>query len=80
MAPAIGETYDRILGKQLVHDGDPELKSAVKSASRREQERGFTLSKGKSKRLIDACIAMCMGVWVLHAVAVDDPDILLDWD
>jgi phage terminase large subunit-like protein len=79
MAPAVGETYDRILGKELVHDGDPELRTAVKSAAKREQERGFTLSKGKSKRLIDPAVAMCMGVWVLHAMEPAESEILVDW-
>lgn len=35
---------------------------------KREQERGFTLSKGKSKRRIDACIALVMGEWTLQQV------------
>ena len=79
MAPACGETYDRILGKGLVHDGDPDLASAVKSASRRQQERGFTLSKGKSKRLIDPCIAMCMGIWTLHALEPTELEPFVHW-
>jgi hypothetical protein len=36
------------------------------------QERGgFTLKKGKSKGHIDAAVAMCMGVWMLHEVPDD---------
>ena len=35
---------------------------------KREQDRGFTLSKGKSKRPIDGAVSMCMGLWVLHEV------------
>ena len=65
MAPACGETFDMIVAGEIVHNGDVELQAAVLSAARRVQERGFTLSKGKSKRRIDACIAMCMGVWAL---------------
>lgn len=68
MTPACGETYKRILAKTIVHDGDPELSAHVTSAAKRPQERGFTLSKGRSKRHIDACVAMCMGVWVLQEV------------
>jgi hypothetical protein len=66
MAPACGLTFDLILDRRIVHDGDPELASHVKSAVKREQDRGFTLSKGRSKRHIDAAITLCMGLWVLH--------------
>lgn len=69
MTQACGLTYERILGATIVHDGDPELEGAVKAAVQMPQERGgFTLRKNKSKRHIDACIAMCMGVWVLSEV------------
>lgn len=66
MAPACGLAYDLILERKVVHDGDPDLGAHVKSAVKREQDRGFTLSKGKSKRHIDAAITLCMGLWVLH--------------
>jgi phage terminase large subunit-like protein len=68
MAPACGLAFDLIIGGQIVHDGDPELAAHVKAAVKREQDRGFTLSKGKSKRHIDAAITLCMGVWVLNEV------------
>lgn len=69
MAPACGLTYELILEKAIVHDGDPELAGAVKSAVALPQERGgFTLKKARSRRHIDACIAMCMGVWVIREV------------
>ncbi|MGO1049792.1 hypothetical protein [Crossiella sp. CA198] len=68
MSPACGLTFDLILAATIVHNGDEELAAHVLSATKRLQERGFTLSKGRSKRHIDACIAMCMGVWVLHEV------------
>lgn len=67
MAPACGLAFDLIVNGQIVHDGDVELTSHIKAAVKREQERGFTLSKGKSKRHIDGAVAMCMGVWILHA-------------
>ncbi|HEU4541167.1 MAG TPA: hypothetical protein VFR23_08580 [Jiangellaceae bacterium] len=73
MAPACGLAFDLIVAARIVHDGDEELGAHVKSAAKRVQERGFTLSKGKSKRHIDAAITLCMGVWILHeapAVAV----------
>jgi phage terminase large subunit-like protein len=71
MAPACGLAFDLIIGKMIVHDGDPDLAAHVKAAVKREQDRGFTLSKGKSKRHIDAAITLCMGVWVLNAVPTE---------
>lgn len=67
MAPACGLAFDMIVAKQIVHNGDEDLTAHIVAAVKREQERGFTLSKGKSKRQIDAAITLCMGVWVLHA-------------
>ncbi len=67
MAPACGLAFERIIGHLVVHDGDEELGAHVKSAVKRLQERGgFTLSKGKSRRRIDAAVALCMGLWVLN--------------
>ncbi|HXT90550.1 MAG TPA: hypothetical protein VN714_14955, partial [Trebonia sp.] len=67
MAPAASETFDAILTRQIVHRGDLEFSRQVLAAARREQDRGtFTLSKGKSKRRIDACVALCMGVYELN--------------
>lgn len=75
MAPACGLAFQLILDKAIVHNGDPDLKTHVVGASSIPQERGgFTLKKGKSKGHIDACIAMCMGVWVLHEVPEETVD------
>jgi len=65
MAPAVGETFDAIIDGVIVHDGDVEFSAQVLAAAKRSQERGFTLSKGKSKRRIDATVALCMGVWAI---------------
>jgi hypothetical protein len=65
MIPAVGMTYDLILKRMILHDGDPEFTRQVMSAARRQFERGFTLSKSKSKIRIDAAVAMCMGIWAL---------------
>jgi phage terminase large subunit-like protein len=67
MAPACGLAFDMIVASTIVHADDPDLNAHVVAAVKREQERGFTLSKGKSKRPIDAAITLCMGVWILHA-------------
>ena len=66
MAQAAGETFEQIIKHRLVHDGNPELSRHVRSAVKRQQERGFTLSKNKSRWKIDAAVAMCMGVWTLQ--------------
>jgi len=68
MAPAVGETFTAITADppQIVHDGDLEFGRQVLAAAKRAQERGFTLSKGKSKRRIDAAVNTCMGVWAIR--------------
>lgn len=76
MAPACGLAFDLIRAGRIVHDGDEELAAHVKAAVKREQERGFTLSKGKSKRHIDGTITLCMGVWILHDLPTDDVVVL----
>lgn len=69
MAPACGETYKLIIQKKIVHDGDFDFGTHVRGSVAMPQERGgFTLKKSKSKTHIDACVAMCMGVWVLKAM------------
>jgi phage terminase large subunit-like protein len=74
MAPACGLTFKLILEHGIVQDGDPDLAAHVKGAVSIPQERGgFTLKKGRSKGHIDACISMCMGVWVLHEVPEPEP-------
>jgi len=65
MAQAVGETFEQIIKGKIVHDGNPDLSRHVRSAVRKQQERGFTLSKNKSRWKIDAAVAMCMGVWTL---------------
>ena len=68
MAPACGLAFQLILAGSIVHDGDPDLAAHVKAAVKKEQDRGFTLSKGRSKRHIDAAVTVCMGVWILNEV------------
>jgi phage terminase large subunit-like protein len=74
MAPACGLTFDMIIRQMIVHNGDEDLAGQVKAAVKRLQERGFTLSKGKSKRHIDGAVSMCMGVWVLLSVQPEEPE------
>ena len=66
MAPACGLAFEKIISGQVVHDGDPDVGRQVKAAVKRQQERGFTLSKGKSRIHIDAAITLCMGIDALE--------------
>lgn len=68
MTPACGLALQLIVAGTVVHGDDPDFTAHVVSAVPRWQERGFTLAKGRSKRHIDACITMVMGLWILHEV------------
>ena len=63
MVPACGNAYELIVSGRLVHGGDATLTDHVLSAAQRPSDRGWTLSKGRSKRKIDAAIAMVMAAW-----------------
>jgi phage terminase large subunit-like protein len=62
MIPACGNAYEMIVSKKVAHDGSPTFTDQVLSAAQRMSDKGWTLSKGKSKRKIDACIAMVMAL------------------
>lgn len=62
MIPACGEAFDLIVTGKVAHNGDPVLQDHVLSAQQRPSERGWTLSKQRSGRHIDACIAMVMAL------------------
>ena len=75
MAPACGLAFDAILAGQIVHDGNPDVTRQVKAAVKHQQERGFTLSKGRSRVHIDAAVTLCMGFDAL-ARLTEDIDVL----
>lgn len=62
MIPACGHAYEMIINNRLVHDGSPTFTDQVLSAAQRMTDVGWRLSKGKSRRKIDACIALVMAV------------------
>lgn len=62
MIPACMLAYGLIIGGEVAHNGDPVLGRHVNAAVRREGERGWSLSKGKSGTHIDACIAMVIAL------------------
>jgi len=64
MVPQCGFAYSEITAGRVAHDGDPVLEDHVLSAVQSPGEQGWTLSKGKSKRKIDACIAMVLALWL----------------
>lgn len=75
MTPACGEARVAILSGQVVHDGDPDLARHVNAAAERPNERGFTLSKGKSKQKIDACVALVILLWRIFAPDEEEPEL-----
>ena len=62
MTSAVGDTFVAIKRRQLAHDADPVVTEQVLGAIARHNERGFTLSKSKSRGRIDAAIAICLAV------------------
>ena len=62
-----------IVSGKLVHDGSPAFTDQVLSAAQRMTDNGWRLSKGKSRRKIDACIAMIMALDRATRKPNDDP-------
>ena len=62
MSGACGALYEAIALGQMTHDGDPAFAQQVLDAVARVNERGFTLSKGKSRGHIDAAIALALAL------------------
>lgn len=60
MVPACQTTYELVCSQRLAHDGSPVFADQVQSAAPRQAGEGWRLSKGKSKRKIDAAIALVM--------------------
>jgi phage terminase large subunit-like protein len=62
MTPAVGSLYELIRNAQITHGSDEQFTHQILNAVPRLNERGFTLSKGKSRGRIDACIALALAV------------------
>jgi len=62
MVPACGQAYELIVGGKVRHDGSPTFTDQVLSAAQRMTDNGWRLSKGKSRRKIDAAIALVMAL------------------
>ena len=70
MIPACGNAYDLIANTKIRHDGNPTFTDQVLSAAQRTTDMGWRLSKGRSKRKIDSCIAMVM---MLDRITAPEP-------
>lgn len=62
MIPACGNAYELIVAGKVLHPNSPTFTDQVLSAAQRMTDQGWRLSKGKSKRKVDACIAMVMAL------------------
>jgi phage terminase large subunit-like protein len=81
MIPACGNAYEMIVNRKVAHDGSPQFVDQVLSAAQRMTDEGWRLSKGKSKRKIDAAIALCIALdrATLVARAIDEPMVVDVW-
>lgn len=73
MVPACGHAYELIVAGRVLHDGSPVFSDQVLSAAQRMTDDGWRLSKGKSRRKIDAAIALVMALD--RATLRYDPDL-----
>jgi len=82
MIPACGNAYDMIVNKRVTHDGSPTFTDQVLSAAQRMTDQGWRLSKGKSRRKIDACIALVMALdrATSRQTTTTAPSIVRVWD
>lgn len=60
MTPAYGALYEAIKRQEISHDGDEQYARQILNAIPRHNERGFILSKSKSRGRIDCCPALAM--------------------
>lgn len=62
MTPICGDLYTLLREARITHDRDPQVEQQVLNAIPRLNERGFTLSKGKSRGRIDSAISLALAV------------------
>jgi phage terminase large subunit-like protein len=62
MVPACGTLYEMIVNGTLAINADPMFIDQMLSPAQRQTDTGWRLSKGKSKRKIDAAIATALAV------------------
>jgi len=74
MVPASGTLFEEIVNGRIAHSGDSTFSDQVLSATPRATDNGWRLSKGRSKRKIDAAVALAMAVDV--ALKRREPEIV----
>jgi len=81
MIPACGNAFELIVNQRVAHDGSPMFVDQVLSAAQRMTDNGWRLSKGRSKRKIDAAIALVMALdrATLVLKSGDTPSIIDVW-
>ena len=62
MVPACGNAYEILIAKKIRHQNYATFTDQVLSAAQKQTDNGWRLSKGRSKRKIDSCIAMVMAL------------------
>lgn len=65
MAPADAHLYDLILSEGVAHNGQAKLTQHINAAVKRPTERGWYLSKNRSKRPMDGARAVSLAVAAL---------------
>jgi phage terminase large subunit-like protein len=60
MSPAVGSLYEAILNEQITHEDDAAFTNHILNAVPRWNDRGFILSKSKSRGKIDAADALTL--------------------
>lgn len=78
MSPAVGSLYEAILGGRITHDEDQAFSQHVLNAVPRWNERGFILSKSKSRGKIDAADALTLAYDQVLRHEVDGPSVYND--
>lgn len=82
MIPACNNAYALIVEGKVAHDGSPTLSDHVQSAAQRITDQGWRLSKGKSRRQIDACVAMVIALDRATSTVrtVEPPQVVNIWE
>jgi len=70
------DLYTAIVSGELAHNGDPTLAAHVRAGAVKQHERGWRLVKGKSRRPIDALIALALAYSQLGAEPTFDGPLL----
>jgi len=76
MTIASQDLYTAIVGGEIAHGGDPVLAAHVRAGAVKQHERGWRLVKGKSRRPIDALIALALAYSQLGAELTYDGPLL----